>query len=649
MSSSSSVPALPGAGLVSPPGAGTAAGEGRLTWTALAALGVVYGDIGTSPLYAVRECLAWPHSPHAVPPTEGAVLGVLSLVFWALVLVVSIKYLVFVLRADNRGEGGILALGALVGGGRPGRLAAPLLLALFGAGLLFGDGAITPAISVLGAMEGLSEQSSSLAPLVVPVTLVILVALFAVQRHGTGRIGKVFGWVMLVWFLALGAVGLRGIAAAPRVLLAIDPRHAIGFLAGHGVHGFLLLGLVFLVVTGGEALYADMGHFGRGPIRLAWFTVAMPGLLLNYFGQGALLLARAPGSVRNPFYALAGGPLLVPMLVLATLAAVIASQALIAGVFSLTRQAMQLGFWPRLTVVHTSAHAEGQIYIPEMNYLMLVACVVLVLQFRSSSALAAAYGVAVTATMVITSGLLFLVCRRRWGWSRLRAGALLALFLTFDLAFLVACSAKFLDGGWFPVAVGVAVFVVMTTWWRGQRELGRIMAAATVPEAMFVADLDSQAGGVARIPGTAVFMSSSPAGIPNVVLHHLKHNRVLHEEVLLFSMVTEPVPWVARARACQVRDLGHGVRRVVARVGFMQSPDVPAILARCAAEGRIGARPQTTSYYLGRQTLLTSGRARVARWRKMLFAFLARNARPPTAFFNLPPGRVVEMGVQIEL
>jgi len=620
-----------------------------LAATSLGALGVVYGDIGTSPLYALKECLAWPHSPHAVQAQPDAVLGVLSLVFWSLMLVVILKYLVFVLRADNKGEGGILALAALLedeDGGRR-RLAVPLLLALFGAGLLFGDGVITPAISVLGAMEGLSEQSPSLSYLVVPITIAILVGLFFVQRFGTGRIGGVFGWVMLIWFFAIGIAGARWIALAPEVLQAADPRHAVDFLTTHGWHGFLLLGSVFLVVTGGEALYADMGHFGRVPIRIAWFTIALPGLLLNYFGQGALLLSREPGSVTNPFYALVDGPLLIPMLVLATMAAVIASQALISGVFSLTRQAMQLGFWPRLTVVHTSADAEGQIYIPEMNYLLLVGCVVLVLQFRTSSALAAAYGIAVTGTMAITSCLFYLLCVRRWGWSQAKAGSLLALFLIFDLAFLVACATKFLAGGWFPLSVGVAVFVVMTTWWRGRVELAKVMESGAIPTDLFIADLEMNP--LPRVEGTAVFMSSGHDNVPNVVLHHVKHNRVLHQEVILCSVITEPVPWVSPSRTVEVTAMGHGMFRMVARAGFMQTTDVPELIARCTKRGQIKAKPMTTTYYLGRQTLIVTNKSTMARWRKVLFSFLSRNSRPPTSFFNLPPNRVVELGLQIEI
>ncbi len=620
-----------------------------LALASLGALGVVYGDIGTSPLYAVKECLAWPHSPHALRPDDATVLGVMSLVFWALILVVVIKYLVFVLRADNKGEGGILALAALLEGerGKRTKLAVPLLAALFGAGLLFGDGVITPAISVLGAMEGLSEQNADLSHLVVPITIAILIGLFLVQRHGTGKIGGVFGWVMLIWFVSIGVAGARWVIKEPQVLAAIDPRYGFAVLSHHGWHGFLLLGSVFLVVTGGEALYADMGHFGRVPIRLAWYAIALPGLLLNYFGQGALFLAHEPGEITNPFYALVEGPLLVPMLVLATMAAVIASQALISGVFSLTRQAIQLGFWPRLTVIHTSATTEGQIYIPEMNYLLMIGCVVLVLQFRTSSNLAAAYGIAVTGTMAITSWLFYRVAVHRWQWRRRKAGALLAMFLTFDLAFLAACASKLLDGGWFPLSVGVAVFAIMTTWWRGRVELAKVIESGALPTELFIADLEINP--LPRVLGTAVFMTSGADNVPNVVLHHVKHNRVLHEEVVLFSVLTEPVPWVSATRALDVKELGHGLFRVTARVGFMQSPDVPAMIARCAEAGQITAAPMTTTYYLGRQTLLVSGKAPMARWRKGLFAFLSHNSRAPTTFFNLPPNRVVELGLQIEI
>jgi KUP system potassium uptake protein len=629
----------------------------ELALASLGALGVVYGDIGTSPLYAIKECLAWhpegKFSPHAVPPIEANVLGVLSLMFWSLMLVVCVKYIAFVLRADNKGEGGILALAALVGERKRGaKLAIPILLGLFGTGLLYGDGVITPAISVLGAMEGLSEQNAALTSLVVPVTIVVLVGLFLAQRFGTGRIGFAFGPIMMVWFFAIGAIGLRWIFVAPRVLGALNPIHAVEFLAGNGTTGLVIVGLVFLVVTGGEALYADMGHFGRRPIRIAWFTIALPALLLNYFGQGALLLTSPVGTIRNPFFSAAEGlhiggmSLLMPMLALSILAAIIASQALISGVFSITRQAMQLGFWPRMSVVHTSASAEGQIYIPEMNWLLMAGCIAVVLQFRTSSGLAAAYGIAVTGTMAITSILFYLVARRNWGWSQAKALAFVVPFLAIDVAFFGANALKFLHGGWFPMAIGVAVFAVMTTWWRGRMELASVMDAGIVPDDLFLADI--AASPPHRVKGTAVFMASTPTGIPNVLMHHMKHNQVLHKQVVLFSLETRPVPWVDIPKALQVRDLGHGIYRVIAPVGFMQTPDVPQIIGYCAEHG-LETQRMTTTYYLGRQTLLTSGSSKVAYWRKLLFSFLSRNARSPTSFFNLPPNRVVELGLQIEI
>jgi KUP system potassium uptake protein len=634
-------------------------GRRAILLASLGALGVVYGDIGTSPLYAIKECLAWhpngEFSPHAVEPTLANTLGVLSLMVWSLILVVSLKYLIFVLRADNKGEGGILALAALVTGNEARsrtKLAIPILLGLFGTGLLFGDGVITPAISVLGAIEGLSEQSPTLTSFVVPITLGILIGLFLVQRHGTGKIGFAFGPVMMIWFFAIGAIGLRWIIFDPRVLAAVNPLHGVDFLTRNGAHGFIIIGLVFLVVTGGEALYADMGHFGKTPIRVAWFTIALPALLLNYFGQGALMISNPPGTIRNPFYSAAEGlhlggvSLLIPMLVLSTLAAIIASQALISGVFSITRQAMQLGFWPRLSVVHTSSNTEGQIYIPEMNWVLLAGTLAVVLQFRTSSNLAAAYGIAVTGTMGITSVLFYMVCRRRWGYSQAQSLAFLIPFLAIDIAFFAANAVKFFDGGWFPLAIGVLVFAVMTTWWRGRVELSKAMDAGILADDIFLADIEAVKPH--RVKGTAVFMSSTPGGIPNVLVHHMKHNQVLHQQVVLFSVDTRSVPWADIDNDLEIREMGHGFYRVVAHVGFMQTPDVPKLLAKCASRG-LATQPMTTTYYLGRQTLLTTGAAKFARWRKVLFSFLARNSRPPTAFFNLPPNRVVELGVQIEM
>ncbi|MEJ7601227.1 MAG: potassium transporter Kup [Kofleriaceae bacterium] len=620
----------------------------ELTVLSLAALGVVYGDIGTSPLYAMKECLS---SKHAVSPdiTQN-VFGIVSLFFWAIALVVIVKYLVFVLRADNKGEGGILALAALVlqkaSGPKRSRLAVPILFALFGAGLLYGDGVLTPAVSVLGAIEGLSEQNSSLTELVVPISVAILVGLFLVQRFGTHRLGTIFGYIMLLWFAAIGAAGLPFIIRNPEIIEALSPHHAAMFLANNGMHGFLLLGSVVLCITGGEALYADMGHFGKAPIRIAWSFVVLPGLVLNYLGQGGLYLEQG-SKVTNPFYNLVTGtPFLIPMVILATMAAVIASQALISGAFSLTNQAVQLGYFPRVSVVHTSPKHEGQIYIPEINWLLMVGCVTLVLTFKTASNLAAAYGIAVTGTMAITSYLYFLVCRRNWNYS---LGAALALFIPFvliDLAFFSANAVKIAHGGWFPLAVGAGVFIIMTTWWRGRYELSRMMETGTIPDHLFIEDLASAP--VHRVRGTAVFMSSGTQGIPNVMLHHVKHNQVLHKQVVLLSLVTLNVPFVIGDSAVEVRALGHGFYRVVARVGFIQQQNVPRILHRCERQELV-INDADTTYYLGRQTLLTTGKAKMARWRKILFSFLARNSMPPTAFFHLPPNRVVELGLQIEL
>jgi KUP system potassium uptake protein len=617
----------------------------------IGALGVVYGDIGTSPLYSMKECFK---PEHGIEPTVDNVLGILSLVFLALVLVVVVKYLTFIMRADNRGEGGILALFALVSPkvpkkeGERGRKRTwvLLMLGLFGAALLYGDGMITPAITVLGAVEGLGIAAPGLLRWVVPITCLILVGLFFMQRRGTAGIGAIFGPTMLVWFAAITAVAIPAIIEEPRVMWALNPWYAVKFMMEHGKAGFLMLGAVVLVITGGEALYADMGHFGRKPIRLAWYTIAMPALLCNYLGQGALLLQRGQAVAANPFYALAEGPFLYPMVAIATLAAVIASQALITGVFSLTQQAVQLGYWPRVRIVHTSGEAAGQIYIPEINWALMVACVALVIGFKKSDDLAAAYGIAVTGTMCITSILFYSVVRNRWKWPPVAAGFLLAIFLSIDLAFLGANIDKIESGGWVPLAIAAGVFIIMTTWRRGREELGKHMAAGMLPLDLFMMDLDSSRP--TRVPGTAVFMTSTMGGIPPVLLHHFKHNKVLHEQVVLLSVVTEDVPVVPPSERVEVEKLEHGFWRVIAHYGFMQSPNIMKSLRRAMRSGLL-VDPDTTSFYLGRETLLTTGKSRMARWRKALFAFLSRNARTATSFFGLPPNRVVEMGAQIEL
>ncbi len=621
--------------------------HGPLGKLALLATGVVFGDIGTSPLYAIKECV---DPEHGVAATQANVLGILSLVIWSLTMVVTLKYLTFIMRADNRGEGGILALLALVpskaapGSARIGFIAG---LVIFGAALLYGDGVITPAISVLSAVEGLGVATTRLTPLILPLTLAILVGLFWVQERGTASIGKVFGPIMVVWFLTLAALGARQIAANPAVLGAVNPARAVQFFATHGWRGFVVLGSVVLVITGGEALYADMGHFGPGPIRLAWFGLIMPSLVVNYFGQGAWIIAHPGASGDNPFFSIVPVSLIYPMVFLATVATIIASQALISGAFSLTRQAVQLGFFPRVTIVHTSGESEGQIYVPEVNSALAVACVGLVLGFKESSALAAAYGIAVTGTMAITSIVYFVVLRRTWHWPLWRALPLVLVFLSFDLPFFGANALKFFSGGWFPIAAAVAIFLVMTTWKKGRALLGRSLAAQLLPIDVFLADVATHSPH--RVPGTAVFMSSNPAGVPIVLLHHWKHNQVLHETVVLLSVISETVPEVRARDRFKVTSLGHGFFQITARYGFMETPNVPALLDQAAKQASIPHEPRRTSYFLGRETLLTTGASKMFRWRKGLFSFISRNARSATQYFGIPPDRVVAIGMPINL
>jgi KUP system potassium uptake protein len=611
---------------------------------ALGALGVVYGDIGTSPLYALRECF---HGQHGIAATRDNVLGVLSLVFWALIFLISIKYLVFILRADNRGEGGILALMALV---RPERVTRKrhwvlVALGLFGAALLYGDGMITPAISVLAAVEGLEVATHLFDPYVVPITIAILIGLFAIQRHGTGRVGAVFGPVVLLWFVTLAALGISGVARDPAVLAAINPVHAVAFFARNRLAGFLVLGAVFLVVTGGEALYADMGHFGKRPIRLAWFSVVLPALLLNYFGQGALLI-QDPQMADNPFYRLAPAWSLYPLVVLATFATCIASQAVISGAFSLTRQAVQLGYCPRVEIVHTSAGEIGQIYIPGINWALMLSTIGLVLGFGESTNLAAAYGIAVTATMVITTLLAYVVERKVWGWRALTAGLLTAAFLIVDLAFFGANVVKIAQGGWFPLLVAAVVFTLLSTWKRGRDILAHRLRRASLPVEAFVADVAKRMP--TRVAGTAVFLNPDPQGTPIALLHNLKHNRVLHEKNVFMAVVTEEVPHVSDQGRVKVEELGEGFWRVIARYGFMQDPDVPEALG-LAREHGLAIDPRMATYFLSNNTLLPSKRPGMALWRERIFAFMSRNSTRPVQYFRIPPNRVVELGMQVEL
>jgi KUP system potassium uptake protein len=616
-----------------------------LATLSLTALGIVYGDIGTSPLYAVRESLM-PEHGLAVSPAN--VLGVLSLIFWSLLLVISVKYLGFILRADNRGEGGILALASLatpMGIRQPGGRPLLLALGLFGTALLYGDGAITPAISVLSAVEGLEVATPLFRPYILPITIAILVLLFAHQRHGTGRVGRVFGPITLLWFLTLAVLGVSQILRQPDVLAAASPHHAVRFLAESGWRGFVVLGSVFLVVTGGEALYADLGHFGRRPTRVAWFVVVLPALLLNYFGQGALLI-RDPAAVVNPFYRMAPSWALYPVVAIATAATVIASQALISGAYSLTMHAVQLGYIPRVTIEHTSARERGQIYVPAVNWLLMAACIGLVIGFGSSSRLAAAYGVAVTTTMAITTLLFYVVARKRWRWRAPVALAVTGFFLTFDLAFLGANLLKIPHGGWFPLVAGCLIFGLMTTWRRGRHVLLETVGGGLMPIDDFLRSLALSSPH--RVRGTAIFLYGNPDATPPALLHNLKHNQVLHERVVLLAVETEEVPHVDPDERVSLEHLGQGFHRVIMRFGFMEEPDVPAGLGALRPQG-LEFKPLETTYFLSRETLVRARASRMAAWRRNLFAVMARNARTASSFFQLPPNRVVELGAQIEL
>jgi KUP system potassium uptake protein len=618
---------------------------GVLTSLALAALGVVYGDIGTSPIYALRESL---HGKHGLAPSPENVLGLLSLIVWALILVISIKYLAFVMRADNCGEGGMIALTALVTppSARPaGRRAMLVLIGLFGASLLYGDGMITPAISVLSAVEGLEVATPVFRPYVVPITIAILIALFAVQSRGTAKIGSIFGPVMLLWFVVLAALGVVHVVQHPGVLTSVNPVHAIRFFARNGVAGFLVLGSVFLAVTGGEALYADMGHFGKRPIRFAWFIVVLPALLLNYFGQGALVIADQRAA-EHPFFQMAPGWALIPLVILTTLATVIASQAVISGAFSLTRQAVQLGYLPRVDIEHTSPTQIGQIYIPGLNWLLMIACVGLVVGFRSSSNLAAAYGVAVTTDMVFTTILLAVVARSHWKWSIPATVAMAAGFLVFDLGFWTAGLTKIPAGGWFPLVIAAFVFTIMTTWKRGRWILAERLAETALPIAELPARLEKVAP--TRVKGTAVYLTRDPSSVPHALLLNLGHNKVLHERIVFLGMVTAAQAYIPSADRVRIEQLAPNVHRVTAHHGFAEDPEVPAVIERCRQMG-LAMDLADTTFFVGRETLIATDRPGMAIWRERLFARLSRNARRATRYFNIPPSRVVELGAEIEL
>ena len=627
-----------------PPSSGLS--TGNLPLLAMAALGVIYGDIGTSPLYTVKECFS---GKHGVAPTPENILGILSMIFWSLLFVVGLKYVVFIMQADNKGEGGIFSLLAML----QSRLknekkwwAGLTLLATFGAALLYGDGVITPAISVLSAIEGLNMATDAAADFIVPLTCLVLICLFLLQRRGTAVIGRMFGPIMVLWFLVLGYLGIRAILGNPGILAALNPWRAVSFFAINHIHGIVVLGSVVLCITGGEALYADMGHFGRAPIRLTWYGLVLPGLVLNYYGQGALLLQHPDLVNVNPFYALAPKSWLYPLVALSTLATIIASQAMISGVYSLTQQAIQLGFTPRMHIIHTSEQARGQIYMPTVNWMLMIACLALVLAFKESSRLAAAYGIAVTATMAITSFMYFEVTRIRWKWPLWQGALLLALFLFFDCSFLGANLLKIVDGGWITICIAVCVLVAMVTWRDGRALLAKHYGLMRIPADIFLEDIAAYKP--QRIAGAAVFMSISSDGIPHTLLHHFKHNEALHERVILLSVLSAETPTVAPGDRVSVDDLGLGFYRIKASYGFMETPNMPEILDLVSGKG-LPIDVYSTSFYLGRETMSPTGPAPMALWRKKLFIFMSRNAWNATSFFKLPPDRVVELGNQVEL
>lgn len=614
---------------------------------ALAALGVVYGDIGTSPLYALKSCF----SLHGgVAPTTENVLGLLSLIFWSLILVVSGKYIALVMRADNRGEGGILSLLALAVPMRAQSSPRKLIwlltsLGVCGAAFLYGEGLITPAISVLSAVEGLEIAAPALKSYVIPVTVLLLVGLFSMQRIGTGNVGSIFGWVMLLWFSTLAVLGLVQVFRAPEVFRAINPYYAWQFLAHNGLNGFHQLGAVFLVLTGVEALYADMGHFGKKPIRAAWFGFVLPALFLNYLGQGALVLNN-PDAAENPFFRMAPEWALYPLVFLASCAAIIASQALISGAFSLTMQAMQLGYLPRLSIEHTSSATRGQIYMPWINWGLMIGSISLVLGFRDSDHLAAAYGLSVVLTMCITTTLLFVVAQRLWNWSVLRAACVCAFFLLIELCFLAANVAKITHGGWLPLAVGAVGFTIMATWKTGRARLRQRLINSLLPIEDFLKDVAESKPH--RVPGTAIFLAGNPDGTPAALTHNFKHNKILHKRVVLLTILIEEIPYVDNDSRVTVNDLGEGFYRVIGRYGFMEEPNAQEFLKLCKPHG-LNFREMETTFFLSRETIIASERRGLWQWRKRLFALLSRNAQPANAYFRLPPNRVVELGLQVEI
>jgi KUP system potassium uptake protein len=620
------------------------ASGGRLAKLSLAALGVVFGDIGTSPLYAIRECF---HGEYGISVTHENVLGVLSLMFWALVMIVTFKYLTFMLRADNNGEGGVLALTALLKRANIRKSGGIGLVAvgLFGACLLYGDGMITPAISVLSAVEGIRFITPVFKPYIIPLTIVVLAGLFFLQSRGTARVGSLFGPVILIWFFVLGVLGAVQIVRDPEILFAVFPWHGITFLVQNRLHGFVVLGAVFLVVTGAEALYADMGHFGKRPIRLTWNVLVFPALVLNYFGQGSLLMLE-PEQSYHPFYALVPTWALVPMVLLTTVATIIASQAVITGSFSLTRQAIQLGYLPRLRVSHTSAAHIGQIYVAPVNWLLMICTIGLVIGFQSSSKLAAAYGVAVTSTMLITTTLFFVVARRRWGWGRLAAGALTGLFFLVDIPFFSANISKIFHGAWFPLVIGAAFFTLMLTWEKGRHILREQLLKFSPSVEDFRKDLEENPP--QRVRGQAIFLTGNPDRIPQAVVQNLKHNKILHSDIAILNFKTEDIPRVPNFEKIHAEKLLSGFYRIIAHHGFMETPKIDAILDLAREKG-VEIKLENASFFLGREKLIIGEKPKMSRWRSNLFLFLSKNSMDASSFFGIPSNQVMEVGVQFEL
>ncbi len=613
----------------------------RLYFLALSALGVVYGDIGTSPLYALRQCF---HGDHAVSPTTENVLGVLSLIFWSLIILISIKYLIVILRADNQGEGGILALMEVVLPKKGHRRAIILIMGLFGAALLYGDGTITPAISVLGAIDGLKIATPFFDPYIIPIALVILFFLFLIQHRGTGKVGILFGPVMVVWFLVIGLTGIVAIFQNPAVLEALNPFHAFRFFLARGFESFFILGAIFLVVTGGEALYADIGHFGRAPIRLAWFTLVLPCLLLNYFGQGALILNNQSYTI-NPFYHLTPNWALYPMVVLATLATIIASQAIISGAFSLTFQALQLGYLPRLKVLHTSEEERGQIYMPQVNWILFIATAAVVIGFQSSNNLAAAYGVAVSTTMVITTILGFVAMRTIWKWNTYIAILVAGFFLIIDLSFFSANMLKILQGGWYPLLAGAVVYLLMSTWLKGREVISIKFQQFVQPLQAYLDHLDMRK--VKKVPGIAIYLSESPLSTPLAFIHNINHNKIVHRRVIFISVGFKNVPFIRSEDRLKFQRLSPGFYRVLLFYGFMNRTDIRAAL-KIVENNYLKIPLEDTTFFVGRETLIPRASLGMSKWRDRLFIFMKRNSEDVIQYFNIPPERVFEIGTQFK-